>query len=116
MDFGPNKISIEVVKEGAFWGAYFRDICSSVNWKWYIKSWKEFDQLKHIDQKYYCSSYDCSVNKYDCSVNKYGSIRIWENKGWINKIEPYGWFQWCFRYRLGRRSDDEERQVGLEVN
>ena len=31
MDFGPNKISIEVVKEGAFWGAYFRDICSSVN-------------------------------------------------------------------------------------
>ena len=116
MDFGPNKISIEVVKEGAFWGAYFRDICSSVNWKWYIKSWKEFDQLKHIDQKYYCSSYDCSVNKYDCSVNKYGSIRIWENKGWINKIEPYACFQWCFRYRLGRRSDDEERQVGLEVN
>ena len=32
MDFGPNKISIEVVKEGTFWGAYFRDIYSSGNW------------------------------------------------------------------------------------
>ena len=60
------------------------------------KLWKEFDQLKEIDQKYYCSSY------YDVSVNKYGvkcetSLRFWENKGWINKTDSYGWFQWYFR-------------------
>ena len=29
-------------------------------------SWKEFDELKNIYQKYYCSNY------YDVSVNKYG--------------------------------------------
>ena len=30
------------------------------------KSWKEFDQLKNIDQKFYCSDYyDVRVNKYD---------------------------------------------------
>ena len=32
---------------------------------------------------------------YDVSVNKYGvkcetSLRVWENKSWINEIDPYG--------------------------
>ena len=80
MDFGANKTPIEVIKEGAFDGTYFRDICSVVNGKCYKKSWKEFNQLKDIDQKYYCSSY------HDVSVNKYGvkcgtSLRFLENKG-----------------------------------
>ena len=110
MDFGANKTPAEVIKEGAFGGAYFRDIYSSVNGKWYKKSWKEFNQLKNIDQKYYYSDY------YDLSVNKYGvkcgtSLRFWENKGWINEIDPYGWFQWYFRYWLGRRSEDNKRQI-----
>ena len=91
MDFGANKTSVEVIKEGAFGGTYFRDIYSGVNGKWYNQSWKELDQLKNIDEKYYCSDY------YDASVNKYGvkcgkSLRFWENKGWINKINSYGWF------------------------
>ena len=73
-------------------------------------SWKEFDELKNIDQKYYCSNY------YDVSVNKYGakcgtSLRFWENKGWIHSIDPYGWFQLYIRYWLGRRSVDDERQI-----
>ena len=31
MDFGANKTPIEVIREGAFGGIYFRDIYSSVN-------------------------------------------------------------------------------------
>ena len=51
MDFSPNKKPIGVIKEGAFGGTYFRDICSGINGKWYKKPWKEFGQLKNIDQK-----------------------------------------------------------------
>ena len=31
MNFGANKTPVEVIKEGAFGGAYFRDIYSGVN-------------------------------------------------------------------------------------
>ena len=110
MDFGANKTSVEVIKEGAFGGTYFRDIYSGVNGKWHRNSWKEFDQLKDIDQTFYCSSYcDVSVNKYGVKCGT--SLRFWGNKGWINEIDPYGWFQWYFRYCLGRRLEDDERQI-----
>ena len=66
MDCGANKTPVEVIKEGVFGGTYFRDICSAVTKKQYKKSWKELDQLKNIDKKYYSSDY------YNASVNKYG--------------------------------------------
>ena len=107
MDFVANKSPVDIIKESAFGGTYFRDIYSGVNDKWY-RNWKEFDELKNIDPKYYCSNY------YDVSVNKYGvkcgiSLRFWENKKRINPIDPYGWFQWYFRYWLGRRYVYDER-------
>ena len=98
----------------------------------------EFDDLKNVARKYYCSNYyDISINKYKvkcgsslrfwenkgwinsinpyASINKYkvkcgSSLRFWENKGWINSINPYAWFQWYFRYWLRRRSLDK-RQI-----
>ena len=57
MDFVAHKRPIEVIREGAFGGTYFRDIWSNVNKKWYKKSWKEFDKLKNIDQRYYASDF-----------------------------------------------------------
>ena len=57
MDFGANKKPVKVIKEGAFEGTYFRGIYLDVHGKWYRKTWKELDELKNIDQNYYCSNY-----------------------------------------------------------
>ena len=110
MDFKPNISPVEIIKKGTFSGTYFRDIYSTVNDKFYKNIWKKISNLKDIDKKYYCSDY------YDARLNKYGvkcgtSLRFWESKGWINKIDPYGWFQWYFRYYLGRRSEDDQIQI-----
>ena len=66
MDFSSNKTPIEIIKEGAFGGTYFRNIYSNVNDRWYKNSWKEFKELENINKKYYSSDY------YDASFNKYG--------------------------------------------
>ena len=66
--------------------------------------------LKDIDQRYYCSNYyDANVNKY--SVKCGTSLRFWENKGWVNPIDPCGSFHCYFKYWLGRRSAADKRQI-----
>ena len=110
MDFKPNISPVEVIKKDAFGSTYFRDTYSGINGKFYIDNWKEFKELEGINKKCYSSDF------YDVSLNKYGvkcgtSLRFWESKSWINKQDPYGWFQWYFRYWLGRRSDNDQRQI-----
>ena len=39
-------------------------------------------------------------------------LDAWEQAGWIIEQDPYGWFQWYCRFFLGRRSSDDDRQVG----
>ena len=80
MKISPNKTPIEIIKEGAFGGTYFRDIYSNINKNCYKNSWKEFVHLKNIDAKVYASDYyDVNGNKY--SVKCETSLRLSKNKG-----------------------------------
>ena len=86
MNFSPSKTPIEIIKEGTFSGIYFRDIYSNINEKWYKNLWKEFVHLKNIDAKFCPSDYhDVNVNRYDVKCGT--SLRFWEIKGWINRID-----------------------------
>ena len=53
--FRPNKTPVEVIREGAFGGTYFRDIYFGVNSKWCRNSWKELKFVSGMDKKLYAS-------------------------------------------------------------
>ena len=58
---------------------------------------------------YFLSFSNKLFSKYE--VKCATSLRFWENKGSISSIDPYGWFQWYFRYYLRRTSSDDKRQI-----
>lgn len=112
--FHPNKTPKEILQAGSFGGTYFRPINSSVTNQKYTDSWKEFptdwfEGLK-ISMSIANPTYDKFMNKYKVKCG--ASLEEWESSGWIKEQDPYGWFQWYCRFYLGRRTEDDERQIG----
>eukprot|EP00186_Timspurckia_oligopyrenoides_P000162 CAMPEP_0182445730 /NCGR_PEP_ID=MMETSP1172-20130603/3757_1 /TAXON_ID=708627 /ORGANISM="Timspurckia oligopyrenoides, Strain CCMP3278" /LENGTH=247 /DNA_ID=CAMNT_0024641547 /DNA_START=100 /DNA_END=840 /DNA_ORIENTATION=- len=118
-EFRPNLTPKEVLQLGSFGGTYWRPIYSSVNKQHYKDQWKEFplDWFEGLNIPLQVTSkiYRTEVNLY--GVKSGADLEMWESKGWISDLDPYGWFQWYCRFYLGRRSDDDERQIarGLQV-
>ena len=54
------------------------------------------------------------MNKYKVETGT--SLRLCEDKGWIDKVDPYGWFHWYFRYWLGKKLKGDERQINRWKN
>ena len=114
-EFKPNLSPHQILKMGAFGGTYFRPIYSSVTKKHYKsedvikeypKSWfKDID----IDKMVISSKYDKKINKYGVKCGS--ELEDWEKSGWMHEQDPYGWFQWYCRFYMGRRTDDDERQI-----
>lgn len=114
--FRPNLTPKEVLQGGAFGGTFFRPHYSTIL-KRELDPDAELaelpaDWIEGLDRERYLTNED-----YDPSVNRYGhkagqSLAEWEKAGWIARADPRGWFQWYCKFYMGRRSRDDERQVG----
>tara|TARA_B100000767_G_C19531309_1_gene436700 strand:- start:78 stop:632 length:555 start_codon:yes stop_codon:yes gene_type:complete len=114
-EFKPNVSPKDVFKKGAFGGTYFRPIYSSVTDKnyngkkvisEYPKTW--FNGID-IEKEVISEKYDKKVNNYGVKCGS--SLEDWEKSGWMDKQDPYGWFQWYCRFYRGRRTKDDKRQI-----
>ncbi|KAI0512723.1 hypothetical protein F5B22DRAFT_637540 [Xylaria bambusicola] len=112
--FTPNKSPEAMIREGSFGGSYWRPLYSrrlrttiSDDWQELPTSWKDGISV----ERYLASpTYNPEVNKYGVACGQ--SIEEWEAAGWIDhRYDVRGWFQWYCRFWLGRRCEDDERQI-----
>ena len=113
-DFKPNISPKRVFQMGSFGGTYFRPIYSSVTNKNYksgnvIREFRDWFKDMDVEKKVISSKYDKNINKYKVKCGS--SLENWEKSGWIEKQDPYGWFQWYCRFHKGRRTKDDNRQM-----
>ncbi len=102
MIFEPMFTPKEMLEKGIFGGTYFAEL---IDHRDFPEEW-----FTNIEESFYKS------NKYLTEVNffkiKSGqSQEEWEAKGWMHKDDPRGWFEWYCKYFLGRRHEDDERQI-----
>jgi len=98
---------------GAFGGTYFRPIRSAITKQSYTGQWREFPAEwwagLNIPKQVASPVYNAAVNRYGVACGQ--GLDAWEASGWITPHDPYGWVQWYARFFLGRRCDDDERQI-----
>ncbi len=113
-EFKPNLSPREIFFLGSFGGTYWREIKSKFFkkklkniHKKYPKSWWEGIPKDHLTRKF--EDYDKTINKYK---EKTGTpLEFWEDKGWIKESHPYGWVHWYCDFFMGKRCEDDERQI-----
>ena len=86
--FKPQLTPKKMLELGVFGGAYF-----GLSIKEYPKSW-------FINAKI-SKNFDVNLNRF--KVKSGLSRKEWQEKGWIFKQDPLGWFQWYCRFSNGRR-------------
>lgn len=96
-DFKPELTPKEMLALGVFGGKYMTD-CK----KEFPVSW--FKNAKLCSEKH-----DAKLNFF--GVNASQSLKVWQDKDWLHPDDPRGWFQWYCRYHMGRRHEDDLRQI-----
>lgn len=96
-DFKPELTPKEMLELGVFGGKYMTDCVNE-----FPKNWFSNAKLCH-------EFHNPKLNFF--KVNASQPLSIWRKKGWINPDDPRGWFQWYCRYFMGRRHEDDDRQI-----
>ena len=96
--FAPELTPAEMLELGVFGGKYMTDCQAEFPAKWFTNA-------------------RLSPARADRACNHFGVIASqplaeWRRKGWIHPDDPRGWFQWYCRYFMGRRHEDDARQIG----
>ena len=96
-DFKPELTPKQMLELGVFGGKYLTDCRKEFPKSWFTRA-KLSPEGKNPRLNFF--GVDASL-----------SLSEWRNRGWIYPMDPRGWFQWYCRYYMGRRCDDDERQI-----
>ena len=96
-EFRPELTPRQMLRLGVFGGKYMTDTR-----KEFPKSWFAGARLAPRHR-------DCALNFFGVDASQ--PLSVWRDKGWLHPDDPRGWFQWYCRYYMGRRSEDDARQI-----
>ena len=97
-DFRPDLTPKQMLELGVFGGKYLTDCTAEFPADWFTTAKLSPDRR------------DPSRNFFGVEASQ--PLAVWQEKGWIHADDPRGWFQWYCRYYMGRRSGDDDRQIG----
>ena len=97
-EFKPQLTPKEMLEFGVFGGKYMTDCRRE-----FPKSWFARAKLSPAGR-------NPKLNFFKVDASQ--PLSVWQRKGWIHSDDPRGWFQWYCRYFLGRRMEDDARQIG----
>ena len=96
-EFSPELTPKQMLKMGVFGGKYMTDCRAE-----YPEDWFNDAKLCH-------ERHNPEMNYF--GINASQPLSVWREKGWIYPEDPRGWFQWYCRYYMGRRCQDDQRQI-----
>jgi hypothetical protein len=96
-DFTPDLTPPEMLELGVFDGWYFEGHHDEYPKEWFTHA------------KIATDGPDPSLNFFGVHASQ--TREVWQQKGWIHPDDPRGWFEWYCRYYMGRRHEDDGRQI-----